>query len=161
LIVLTTTPTYHYSKLLFFPVIIWVAWRYLDHPTRRLAAALGVTTALAFLVRHDYGVYLGCGSVIAFVLSAAQVPSRASLSRSGIHAAASALTTFVVVAPGAALVQSRVALVDYVRPRTSLYEPPRQDVGVASLLDANPFRELVPASSRSHPGVIGFSWKKR
>ena len=31
LLVLADTPTYHYSKLFFFPLIVWAGWRYIEH----------------------------------------------------------------------------------------------------------------------------------
>ena len=50
LIVLADTATYHYPKLFLFPLTIWLAWRYLDQPSVRRSAVLGVTTAVAFVL---------------------------------------------------------------------------------------------------------------
>ena len=69
LLVLAVTPIYHHDKLFFFPLIVWVCWRYIDHPTAGHAALCGCVTAIAFLFRHDYGVYLGAASIGAFLLA--------------------------------------------------------------------------------------------
>jgi hypothetical protein len=69
LLILAVTPIYHHDKLFFFPLIIWVGWRYIDQPTTRRAAVGGCVTAVGFLFRHDYGVYLGTASVLTFILA--------------------------------------------------------------------------------------------
>ena len=70
------TPTFHYPKLFFYPLAVWIAWRYLDRPRVLPAAALGLVTALAFLFRHDHGVYIGVAAVLACVLARVTAPGR-------------------------------------------------------------------------------------
>ena len=76
LAVLPDTPTYHYPKLFVYPAAIWLAWRYMERPGVRSAAALGLLTAVAFLFRHDHGVYIGVASLIACVLARGTVRLR-------------------------------------------------------------------------------------
>ena len=68
LAVLPDTPTFHYPKLFLYPAAIWLAWRYMERPGVRAAAALGLLTAAGFLFRHDHGIYIGIAAVLACVL---------------------------------------------------------------------------------------------
>ena len=53
-----STKLYGYSKLLVFAVAAALFVRYVRQPTRARAAQLGAWSAIAFLFRHDYLVYL-------------------------------------------------------------------------------------------------------
>ena len=136
--IIAYTPTYHYSKLFFFPTSIWLAWRYMDRPTPRRGALFGFTTAVAFLFRHDYGVYIGCASVVAFVLARLVVPESRRPASMLRDAAAYAAAVGVVVLPWAAVVQANEGLVEYVRTRAFLYERPSTTLVYPSLFMWNP-----------------------
>ena len=49
---------------------MWLAWRYADAPDRRRLVALALWSAVAFLLRHDYVVYVAAG----YAVSARDVP---------------------------------------------------------------------------------------
>jgi hypothetical protein len=53
---------YAYDKVLLLPLGILVLWRYAERPTTKNLALLAVVTAIAFLVRHDHGVYIAAGA---------------------------------------------------------------------------------------------------
>lgn len=158
LVVLAVTPIYHYSKLFLFPLTIWLAWRYIERPQSGRCAVLGLVTALAFLYRHDYGLYIGFGSGVAFLLARAAEPSsrrRRSVLGDG---AAYVATVVVVLAPWAAVVQANEGLIEYTKLRAALYQGPPGLVH-ASLLAMNPLRQLAPAPPPPpKPATVAFLW---
>jgi hypothetical protein len=105
LLVLANTPTYHYSKLFFLPLATVVAWRYIDRPGVLNAVLMALTAAIAFLFRHDYGVYIGFASIVAFVLARASVPASRTRRAMGIEAGAYAACVLIVLAPWAGMVR--------------------------------------------------------
>jgi hypothetical protein len=159
LLILANTPTYHYQKLFFFPLTIWVAWRYIEQPTARRAAALGFVSAAAFLSRHDFGIYCGCASVVALLLPRLTDAASRHVGSMAMDVGAYAIAVVVAVMPWAVVVQMNEGLVDYTRVRTSLYQPPGES-RYASLLKLNPIRALtrepLPGPTT---GVVGFFWK--
>jgi hypothetical protein len=54
---------YSYPKVFLFVLAVACAWRYQSRRTRVNLALLAGVTALAFLLRHDHGVYIGIASV--------------------------------------------------------------------------------------------------
>ena len=142
-VLIAYTPTYHYSKLFFFPATVWLAWRYLDRPGPFRSAVFGATTAVAFLFRHDYCVYIGFAAVVAFVLARAAVPATrrvtSVLADGGAYAAAVAL----VLAPWMAAVQMNEGLVSYVGLRIVQYERPSDRFVYEALFRLDPFGALT------------------
>ena len=157
LVILAHAPTYHYSKLFFFPLTIWLGWRYMDHPGVRRSAVLGFTAAVAFLFRHDYGLYIVCASVVALVLSRVAVPASRRLRSIVNDSAAYAVAVAVVVTPWAIVVQMNEGLVEYVQLRAAMYEGSGRTY--ASLLKLNPVRELTPEPPAPRPAIVGFLWR--
>lgn len=154
LVILAYTPTYHYSKLFFFPATVWLAWRYLDRPGPFRSAVFGATTAVAFLFRHDYGVYIGFAAVAAFALARVAVPEtrrvKSILADGGAYAAAVA----IVLAPWLVVVQMNEGLVDYVGLRIVQYERPSDRFVYEALLRLDPVGALTswlraPTSGRA------------
>ena len=122
LAILTATPTFHSPKLLFYPLAIWLAWRYLDRPSAGRGAALGLATAVAFLFRHDHGVYIGAAAVLACALARCAAPSSRNLRSVARDGAAFAATVAVILTPWLILVHTSEGLEEYVRLRAYLYE---------------------------------------
>lgn len=58
---------YSYPKLVLHLWALWAAWQYADRPDRRRLAGLAVCTAVAFLFRHDHGVFIGLAFVVLLV----------------------------------------------------------------------------------------------
>jgi hypothetical protein len=156
LLILAGTPTYHYSKLFFVPLIVWAGWRYIDAPSARRSALLGLVTAIAFLFRHDYGVYLGFASVVAFGLACVTVPSpgrRRTMMNDGL---AFATTIAVIIAPWAVVVQMNEGLLEYARVRAALYQG--SEPVYASLLGLSSLRELKPTTPPEWSRLSGLAW---
>jgi hypothetical protein len=71
LVVLFAARLYDYPKAFVLAVGLWLCFRYIERPVRMRAALLGAATGMAFLLRHDLGVYLGIASVAVLVPQAA------------------------------------------------------------------------------------------
>ena len=159
LVVLAETPTYHYSKLFFFPLIVWLVWRYIDRPGPRRSAAIGIAGAIAFLFRHDYGAF----AALALCAAVAVAPMTDASSRfrfKAIDIAASGLAAAVLVLPWAIVVQVNEGVVDYVQASAAMYEKPRQALVFASLLGLNPLLPLTPAPPPTpETAVVAFQWR--
>jgi hypothetical protein len=56
--------SYHYPKLLLYAAAIVAMWRYAEAPSRTRAAWLAGCVVIAFLFRHDHGIYLGAAAVL-------------------------------------------------------------------------------------------------
>ena len=59
---------YNATKVIVPVVAIASAWRYADSPTPGRLVALAVWTAVAFLMRHDYAVYVAAGNLALLVI---------------------------------------------------------------------------------------------
>jgi hypothetical protein len=157
LIVLAGTPIYHYSKLFFFPLTIALAWRYIENPGVRRGVALGLTAGVAFLFRHDFGIYLAFGSILAFVLARAAVPASRHPRAMINEIAGYTLAAVVIVAPWAAVVQANEGLLEYTKASAVLYEG--APAPYPSLLKVKPLQMLLPEPAPpSRPGVVAFVW---
>ncbi|MBI3049031.1 MAG: hypothetical protein HYY76_12060 [Acidobacteria bacterium] len=137
------TPTYHYSKLFFFPVAIWLSWRYMDRPSPRRGAIFGLTTAAAFLFRHDYGVYIGFASLAAFLLARLAVPDSRRAASMLADAAAYAAAVAVIVLPWMIVVHVNEGFGEYIRLRAFLYERPSTTLVYPSLFMWDPVEVLA------------------
>jgi hypothetical protein len=117
IVILLSTPTFNFPKLFFYPVAVLVAWWYMERPGTRRAATIGLVTAVAFLYRHDHGVYIGVAAALAFVLTRIAVPQSRNWRSSIREIAALAAAAGVVLVPWAIVVQLNEGLLDYVRTR--------------------------------------------
>jgi len=164
LVILGETPTYHYSKLFFFPLILWLVWRYLDQPSPIRSVAIGIAGAIAFLFRHDYGIFAALAFFAAVAVAAKNAPTneRASWaeSRAG-HIVTSGLAAAALVLPWAIVVQVNEGFVDYVQASSTMYESPRQTIVFASLLGLNPLLPFAPAAPPApQTAVVAFQWRE-
>jgi hypothetical protein len=115
--IVAATPTYHFPKLFFYPVAVWVAWWYLEAPNVRRGVVVGLVTAAAFLYRHDHGVYIGVGAMLAFVLARVINPASRRWQSSAREVVAFTAAVALPLLPWAILVQRNEGLIDYVRTR--------------------------------------------
>ena len=157
LLLLSMTPTYHYTKLMVFPVALWCAWRYADRPGAWRAAALGCAGAAGFLVRHDYGLYVAEMAIAAGLLVCAAVPPRAWAGIALRHTAAAVLAAALLLAPWAVMVGRTEGLAAYTESRMQMYEAPPGFV-YRALLNVNPWRDLRAHQPPPQPGVVAFIW---
>jgi hypothetical protein len=105
-LLLAVTPVYHYPKLFIYTASVWLAWRYMDQPGRQRAAALGVMGAVAFLFRHDHGLFLGIGAALTILLGSP---------RARTDLLTCAAVTFALVLPYLVYVQMNSGLLTYFR----------------------------------------------
>ena len=115
--IVAATPTYHFPKLFFYPVAVWVAWWYMEAPNVRRGVVVGIVTAAAFLYRHDHGVYIGVGALLAFVLARVINPASRRWQSSAREVVAFTAAAAFPLLPWAILVQRNEGLIDYVRTR--------------------------------------------
>jgi 4-amino-4-deoxy-L-arabinose transferase-like glycosyltransferase len=161
LVIVAEAPTYHYSKLFCFPLLMWLVWRYMDRPDWKRSAAIGLASAVAFLFRHDYGAYAALAFVAAVVLAPPVGGSTRVRSRA-IDVLASGVAAAVLVLPWAIVVQVNEGVLDYVRASSAMYERPRQAIVYASLLGLNPLLPFTPsAAPEPKSAVVGFLWNER
>jgi hypothetical protein len=150
---LATEPTYHYAKLFFFPLIVWGGWRYIDRPCALRAAVMGLITAIGFLERHDFGLYLGFASVVALLVAPAAVRSARAAWPFLRDCIAYITAVLVILAPWLAMVHTSEGLLEYARARATLYQGFHPVYGYLFRLDEVadlvhwrlPHRELVAA----------------
>ena len=79
---------YNATKVIVPVVAIWLAWRYADNPRSRRLVALALWTAVAFLLRHDYLVYVASGNIVLLIACHSRRPREAAL-RVGVYAVVS------------------------------------------------------------------------
>jgi len=58
LVVMSMPRLYNYPKVFFYPLALVGAWFYADRPSRVRLVFLAAITVVAFLFRHDHGVYI-------------------------------------------------------------------------------------------------------
>jgi Dolichyl-phosphate-mannose-protein mannosyltransferase len=70
---------YNATKVIVPVVAMWLAWRYAEAPRPRRLFALALWTAVAFLLRHDYLVYVALGNIVLLAACHGRVPRDAAL----------------------------------------------------------------------------------
>ncbi|HKH72790.1 MAG TPA: hypothetical protein VKA59_15630 [Vicinamibacterales bacterium] len=103
--------TYGYPKLLLYAVGFWLMARYAVRPTSARAAAMAAIVVIAFLFRHDHGLFLGTGGLLVAALSTKERTVRAALRSSGIFAALVA----VLLLPYVIFIEAYMGLGLYIR----------------------------------------------
>jgi hypothetical protein len=61
--------SYHYPKLLLYAAGVLTIWRYSAEPSARRALLVGACIVVAFLFRHDHGIYLTVAALVAAVIA--------------------------------------------------------------------------------------------
>jgi len=70
---------YNATKVIVPVVAIWLAWRYADAPRPRGLFELALWSAVAFLLRHDYLVYVTLGNIVLLIACHSRVPRETAL----------------------------------------------------------------------------------
>jgi hypothetical protein len=104
--------SFGYPKLLLYPIGCWAFVAAARQMTNRRAVLLAVLTVVAFLFRHDHGLYIGAGSFVTVALGSAREGTEASLRRPVIFAVA----VLLFLLPWVLFVQYQVGLIDYFKP---------------------------------------------
>ena len=87
--------TYSYPKILLYAAGPLIMWWYARRPSIGRMAGLAAFISVAFLFRHDHGVYLGCGAVLAVAFASGDGMHRRLGARIGVMTA----LTMVAVLP--------------------------------------------------------------
>ena len=142
LALLTSPRAYDYDKVLFYPLGILMAWRWLQVPGAKRLLPLGVTLTVASLYRFDNGIFLGVAT-LAGLASANWREPRTLLQRS----AALVFVTLALGSPALLFVQTHGGLataLDQTRTygvrewdRTRITSAPRIELGT-QLVAVNP-----------------------
>src|SRR5258705_265227 len=61
--------TYSYPKIVAYAFEFWLYGRYVAQPDRTRLCAMAAGVAIAFLFRHDHGLFLGAGAVLTILLA--------------------------------------------------------------------------------------------
>jgi hypothetical protein len=104
--------SFGYPKILLYAIAGWLFIAVTERMSHRRAIVLAAMTVVAFLFRHDHGLYIGAGSLVAVVLSSAREGTHSVVRRTTIFAACVAL----FLLPWAIFVQYYVGLIEYLTP---------------------------------------------
>jgi 4-amino-4-deoxy-L-arabinose transferase-like glycosyltransferase len=141
---------YDYDKVLFYPLGIWAAWRWLEQPRRGRLIVLALVVMTAGLYRYDNGVFLGL-AVLAGVVAATWGDWRQLLTRAGSLIAAVA----IVSAPALLFIATHGGVINAIdqaitygvreRDRTHLSSPPRVHPGsrIVGMITLPPSQNMV------------------
>jgi hypothetical protein len=111
---------YNYPKVFVYAVAIPLLWRFADRPSAALRGWIAIVTVVAFLFRHDHGMFVGLATVV-LVLSLTEL-RRAERVR---HLAIYALVVVALVAPYFLFIQFNGGLVSYFRQASAWAERDR------------------------------------
>ena len=100
---------YGYARPLVFALAAVLLFRYFDRPTRRRLLALVLLGAAAFLVRHDYAIYVGGGAFVGLVARHWQEPWVAVR-----RLAAAAVMGLALLTPGLVLMHLHTGAGNYI-----------------------------------------------
>jgi hypothetical protein len=111
---------YNYPKVLTYAVAIPLLWRFADRPSASLRVWLAVVTVIAFLFRHDHGVFVGlAAAVVMLSIRELRLADRIR------HLAIYGLLVVVLVAPYFVFIQMNGGLVSYFRQASAWAERDR------------------------------------
>jgi len=104
--------SFSYPKLLLYAIAGWAFVATTRQMTPRRAVLLAALAVVAFLFRHDHGLYIGAGAFVAVVLGGAREGSHVTVRRAAVFAAA----VLLFVLPWVIFVQYQVGLIEYFKP---------------------------------------------
>src|SRR5262245_6869222 len=109
LVIVSSPRLYNTTKVIVPVVTILLQWRYADAPRRGRLLALAAWTAVAFLLRHDYVVYVVASTFVLFAVLHQSLP-RESVSEAVIYGAAALL----LVLPWLVYVEWNEGVIEYI-----------------------------------------------
>lgn len=116
---------YNYPKILVYTAAIPLLWWFAARPGRWPRLWLAVVTALAFLLRHDHGVFVGVG--VGVLLLLVHLPWRARVR----HAALYILVTVALLAPYLIFIQANGGVMSYLEQASAWAARDRERAPVA------------------------------
>jgi len=102
---------YSHPKIMVYSVFLAIAWWYLSYPSRARLAVVALWTAVAFLIRHDHGVYVGAGAA-ALIASAHSHNGIRDVARRAVEFG---FLTLACLTPYLGYVQYQQGLINYFR----------------------------------------------
>lgn len=109
---LLATRLYNYPKVLVLGAGVLLIAEYARRPGRNVSCALGALTAVAFLFRHDYAVYVGVGSLAVMIAAGSGIGRWRSIGRS---IAWYGLTLVILLMPSLIFVERNGGIASYWR----------------------------------------------
>jgi hypothetical protein len=143
---------YAYPKILLYPVGIVLLHRYIGRPTLPRLAAAAAWVAIAFLLRHDHGVYAAAATALTVVA----VHWRDGAMRAGREVATFAGLCLVLVLPFLIYVQANIGLWTYFQLGVGTYqgEASRTRVALpAFTIERGPPLVREPADASDLPSI--------
>ena len=99
---------YNYPKVIVYALAIPLLWRFADRPTRGVRLALSALTAVAFLFRHDHGIFVAI-AFATLLLLLTDLPWRVRVG----HLLGYTLTTVLILSPYLLFVEVNGGIVSY------------------------------------------------
>ena len=109
--ILISPRTYSYPKILLYAAAGWMIVSAIGRPSRSRLVVLGLIVALAFLFRHDHGLYIGAATAVYVVLASYPDGIRRAARAVGTLGAA----TVVFLTPWAVYVEASGGIASYFR----------------------------------------------
>jgi hypothetical protein len=104
--------SFGYPKILLYAIAGWALVTVTRNMSRAGVVVLGALTVVAFLFRHDHGLYIGAGSLAAIVFASWSAGAGVLVRRVGTFAG----VLVVLLLPWAIFVQSYVGMIEYLKP---------------------------------------------
>jgi hypothetical protein len=144
--VIANPRTFSYPKLVLYAWAAVAILAAVNRPTRARGAVLAVTIAVAFLFRHDHGLYIGVASAVG--LSVALWPQGARAALAGVAGLSAAVA--LLLAPWAVFVAANGGLTEYFR---SALDFSRVEAG-STMLTAWPVLDWSDGGSARDNGIV-------
>lgn len=148
------TQLYGYPKAFVYPMALWGIWWFLDRPDMRRTAVLAVITVIAFLFRHDHGLYVGLGAMAAILSGYATDGVKLTVRR----AIAFGAVAVCVLMPLLAVIQTREGVLPYFRDRVQL----AQFLGIDNRRPPLTLTALWPplGAAEPWPATVTVGWRE-
>lgn len=153
LVLLLATKLYSYPKLFVYPLVLAAIWGYISRPTMKRTLLLAGALAIAFLFRHDHGLYTVIGASAAVLLQSGRRIGEGAwrVTRLGV-------CMLALLSPWLAWIASSEGIVGYFVARADLsaeagIAAARPSLGVTAV-GASPWGAIAPLP----PAAVSIAW---